>query len=116
MLGIDGIAGRSASGAQGWAQIARCALDGGGEGAVALGWSARPALVAWEGGPVSGLVVPAADGIRLHADPPVAGLAPLARPDPADLPDNHLAYAGQWFLFAASALMIYWLALRRRRR
>ena len=43
-----------------------------------------------------------------------AGLEPLARPDPADLPNNHLAYAGQWFFFALTALAIYWLALKRR--
>ncbi|HBM05474.1 MAG TPA: threonine synthase, partial [Erythrobacter sp.] len=44
----------------------------------------------------------------------VAGLAPLAPPDPRDLPNNHLAYAGQWFFFALTALIIYILALRRR--
>jgi surfeit locus 1 family protein len=45
---------------------------------------------------------------------PVAELAPLAPPDPADIPNNHLAYAGQWFFFALTALVIYVLALRRR--
>jgi surfeit locus 1 family protein len=50
------------------------------------------------------------------ADPPVGGLAANAAPDPADLPNNHLAYAGQWFFFALTALVIYVLALRRRRR
>ncbi len=38
----------------------------------------------------------------------------MAPPDPNDLPNNHLAYAGQWFFFALTALVIYWLALRRR--
>jgi cytochrome oxidase assembly protein ShyY1 len=35
-------------------------------------------------------------------------------PSAADTPNNHLAYAGQWFLFAAAALIIYILAVRRR--
>ena len=39
----------------------------------------------------------------------------MARPDPSDLPNNHLAYAGQWFFFAITAFIIYVLALRRRR-
>tara|TARA_B100000749_G_scaffold250516_1_gene215647 strand:+ start:41 stop:217 length:177 start_codon:yes stop_codon:yes gene_type:complete len=42
------------------------------------------------------------------------GLKPLAPPSVADLPNNHLAYAVQWFLFAAVAVVIYILALRRR--
>jgi len=113
---IDGIAGRSAEGRAGLAQVAICELDGEGEGAVALGWSATPDLVQWEGGEVSGIIGPAGDSIRLIADPPIANLEPLAKPDPADLPDNHLAYAGQWFFFALTALVIYVLALRRRSR
>ncbi|HNJ47416.1 MAG TPA: SURF1 family protein, partial [Novosphingobium sp.] len=31
-----------------------------------------------------------------------------------DIPNNHLSYAVQWFLFAATALVIYGLALRKR--
>jgi len=114
VLRIDGIAGRSAEGRAGLAQVATCELDGEGEGAVALGWSATPDLAQWDGGVISGIIGPAGDGIRLIADPPVAGIVPLASPDPADLPDNHLAYAGQWFFFALTALVIYVLALRRR--
>ena len=52
--------------------------------------------------------------VRLVADPPVAGLAANARPDPQDIPNNHFSYAVQWFLFAATALVIYGLALRKR--
>ncbi|HSM52948.1 MAG TPA: SURF1 family protein, partial [Erythrobacter sp.] len=26
----------------------------------------------------------------------------------------HLAYAGQWFFFALTALVIYWIAIRKR--
>jgi surfeit locus 1 family protein len=32
-----------------------------------------------------------------------------------NIPNNSFAYAIQWFLFAATALVIYALALRRRR-
>jgi surfeit locus 1 family protein len=43
-----------------------------------------------------------------------AKLQPNARPDPNDIPNNHLSYAVQWFLFALTALVIYGLALRKR--
>ena len=49
-----------------------------------------------------------------NAAPPQAGLEQLAAPDPNDLPNNHLMYAGQWFFFALTALVIYVLALRKR--
>ena len=52
---------------------------------------------------------------ELVADPPVAGLQANAPPDPRDLPNNHMAYAFQWFFFAITALVIYGLALRRLR-
>jgi cytochrome oxidase assembly protein ShyY1 len=44
--------------------------------------------------------------------------APLAASAPAsieDVPNNHRAYAAQWFFFAFVAVLIYALALRRRR-
>jgi len=44
------------------------------------------------------------------------GLSPSAPPSIEDVPNNHLAYAVQWFLFAGIAGIIYWLALKRRRR
>jgi cytochrome oxidase assembly protein ShyY1 len=43
------------------------------------------------------------------------GLSPSRAPDPSSVPDNHLAYAVQWFAFAAMAIVIYAFALRRRR-
>lgn len=111
VLGIRSGAGTSAQGQRGWAHIARCDLDGGGEAEVALGWSQQPMQPRWSGGDVSGIIRP---GGVLQLARPVAGLEPLATPDPNDLPNNHLAYAGQWFFFALTALIIYWLALRRR--
>ena len=44
----------------------------------------------------------------------MAGLAPNARPDPGEIPNNHWSYAIQWFLFALVALVIYGIALRKR--
>lgn len=112
--GASAIAGRSASGESGWAHVVTCRIDGGGEAQVALGWSKESADVAWSGGEVSGLVAPATEGARLIAVPPQAGLEQLAAPDPAEVPNNHLSYAVQWFFFAATAVMIYALALRKR--
>ncbi|MFC0205553.1 SURF1 family protein [Novosphingobium soli] len=108
----SGIAGRNAAGQPGIAQTARCALAGGGTALVVLGWSLDPlAKVDWRGGPVTGVIAP---GPRLVADPPLAGLEANALPDPAEIPNNHLSYAIQWFLFAATAVVVYVLALRRR--
>jgi surfeit locus 1 family protein len=107
----------SAAGQGGVAQIARCALPGGAEAEVALGWSRPTEGFAWSGGEVRGVIGPGGEfGGLLYAAQQPAGLQPLATPDPADLPNNHLAYAGQWFFFALTALVIYVLALRRRNR
>lgn len=109
---MDQVAGTAASGARGWAHRATCTLPGGdGAALVDLGWSVAPEPAGWTGGVVTGTIAP---GPRLVAHPPLAGLEPLARPDPRDLPNNHLSYAVQWFLFALTALVIYGIALRRR--
>ncbi|MES2300627.1 MAG: SURF1 family cytochrome oxidase biogenesis protein, partial [Pseudomonadota bacterium] len=69
----------------------------------------------WRGGWVSGIIAPMGKAaVRVVADPPLAGLQANARPDPKDLPNNHWSYAIQWFLFAAVALIIYAIALRKR--
>ncbi len=108
--------GRNFEGRQGLAQMVRCTRDGGGEVEIALGWSLAPTPADWSGGEVFGFVAPAGRGVKLVAAPPVAGLEPLAHPDPRALPNNHIAYAWQWFFFAATALVIYLIALRRRQR
>lgn len=105
------VAGRSLEGASGVAHRAECVLADGQEVTVDLGFSRDPAPVDWSGGEVQGIIAP---GGRVVASVPLAGLSPLAAPDPADVPNNHLAYAGQWFFFALTALVIYILALRRR--
>ncbi|WP_435418131.1 SURF1 family protein [Parerythrobacter aurantius] len=116
VIGRETTAARNASGQSGYAQIARCQTERG-PADVKLGWSRDFAAIAWQGGEVRGLIVPGGkDGARVRLTQPAPGLEPLAQPDPADLPNNHLAYAGQWFFFALTALVIYVLALRRRQR
>jgi cytochrome oxidase assembly protein ShyY1 len=105
------MAGSNTAGEPGLAHVVDCTLPDGGTARVVLGWSRDPANPDWRGGVVQGIVAP---GPRLVADPPLAGLAANARPDPANIPNNHLSYAVQWFLFAATALVIYVLALRKR--
>ncbi len=79
-----------------------------------IGWARAPTQPEWAGGAVAGILSTAGNNYEVIASEPEAGLVPLAKPDPADLPNNHLAYAGQWFFFALTALGIYFLALRRR--
>ena len=111
----DATAGRNLAGVTGWAQTARCALDGGGEATVALGWTQSTAILPWQGGEIGGIVALGESGrVRLIASPPPAGMQQLAAPNPKDIPNNHLAYAIQWFLFAGVAAGIYGIALRKR--
>lgn len=108
------MAGRNTADESGMAQTADCVLPGGGKALVVLGWSQQPnAAPEWPGGEVHGTIAP---GPRLIADPPLAGLQPNAKPDPSEIPNNHFAYAVQWFFFAATALAIYGLALWKRQR
>ncbi len=104
-------AGTAATGAKGFAHVASCAGEGMDQVEVVIGWSRDPAVPAFDGGELVGMVD--ASG-KIVADPPLAGLDSIARPDPNDLPNNHLAYAGQWFFFALTALIIYGFALRSR--
>lgn len=113
VVGRSAISGRSKSGQAGWTQLAQCKTAYG-VAEVALGWSRDPAPAPWAGGDVGGLIAPAGKGVRLIADPPLAGLGALARPDPRDMPNNHFAYAMQWFFFAATALIIFVLAARKK--
>ena len=114
--GIDAVSGRSAQGQSGWAHIARCSLAQGGVADIGIGWARHPESPQWSGGEVGGFIGPYQRGIKLVASPAQAGLEQLAPPDPSELPNNHLAYAVQWFIFAATALVIYVLALTRKQR
>lgn len=133
-LRIDIDAGRArGDGASGWRNIAVCSpTTGQAQLLVDIGVSEGPEGVGqWRGGPVSGVLVtePQRHGVlaRLFSDlPPLRpmivaseaapGLSPSLPPDPADLPDDHISYAIQWFIFALAATVIYLLALRQRLR
>ena len=126
------VAGRNAEGRSGWAHVVLCIHRSGADATmvpVVLGWSFGLAPVRWAGGALAGVAVPGPKaGVVLPpgsagprkadwhivAEPPLAGLVANARPDPRDIPNNHWSYAIQWFAFAATALIIYILALRRR--
>lgn len=128
------VAGKlTGAGSAGFRYIVEC-RTGGAEGPgmlVQLGTTRDPmAKPEWPGGAVSGYVSHAPDGrsmfaslfdrtpkrLMLVADTPAPGLAPNAAPDLSSVPNNHLAYGVQWFLFAAVASVIYVLALRWRGR
>ncbi len=108
--------GRSGDDAPGLVHVATCRLDDAGNNAqFVAGWSKAPLTPDWVGGKVSGIIAP--DGgaiIRLVTAKGVGALSDVAAPSPEDLPNNHLAYAVQWFLFAAIATIIYLLAVRGR--
>lgn len=111
--------GRSATGQSGWAHIATCRTGGSeGPGAqVVAGWSTKPDDPDWQGGNVEGIIAPDTQHvIRLVASEPVAGLQKSQMPSTEDIPNNHMAYAVQWFLFAGIALIIFVIAFRGRRK
>ncbi|MBW4331076.1 SURF1 family protein [Stakelama sp. CBK3Z-3] len=118
------------AGKAGYRVIAHCRTGAEGPGMlVQLGTTRDPAFdPEWRGGMVRGFIShapthqsligeifsPAPQPLLLVADTPAEGLAPNGAPDLSAVPNNHLSYAVQWFLFAAIALVIYALALRRR--
>ena len=125
------VVGRTVEGATGYRFIAACRTGAEGPGAlVDMGVKPEPAPnPAWKGGAVQGIITLSPDQPSLFdrltgraapvpamlvASDPAPGLSRSAPPDPRDLPNNHLAYAVQWWIFAAAAALIYWLALRRR--
>lgn len=114
------------AGGAGYRVIVRCAAGF----PVQLGTTRDPkARVAWRGGKIDGYISHAPDSralittlfdhrpqeMMLVATTPPAGLAANRPPDLSAIPNSHLAYAGQWFVFAAIASVIYVLALRRRK-
>lgn len=123
--------GRDQAGAMGFRQIAHCATGAEGPGfMVQIGIASDPATrPQWKGGEVSGFITHAPDPrplivvalskappppLMLVTDKPGAGLKANAGPDLSAIPNNHFAYAVQWFLFALIAVVIYVLALRKR--
>lgn len=111
----NSISGRNANDQAGYVHVVLCGIGGNRTAYVQAGWTQGPQHPEWKGGKVSGLIAPYMGGAaRLIADPPAPGFEPSAKPDPNDIPNNHLAYAVQWFFFALVALVIYGLALRKR--
>lgn len=114
--------GRSRAGQSGYVALVPCrpGADGlAGRLLVNAGWAALPqrdrrlSLT----GTVAGALGSDEEGqpLILTAATPAAPLAASAPANIDDLPNNHLMYAGQWLFFAALAVLIYVLALRRRR-
>jgi hypothetical protein len=116
-VGHRAIAGENRGGEAGYAHIVLCSTGAEGPGrAVEVGWSKDPnAKFSWPGGPVSGMIGPdKQQRIRLVAASAPPGLEPSALPSLDSIPNNHRFYAVQWFAFAAIALIIFVLALRKR--
>ena len=119
VTGFRTAAGQNLRGEPGYLVIADCRTGAEGPGmAVELGWTKDPnAGRDYRGGLVSGMIAPDRQNrMRLVAATAGPGLEPAAPPSPDTIPNNHLSYAVQWFLFAGIALVIYVLALRWRRR
>ncbi len=117
VTGFRTAAGRNRAGESGFLVIADCRVGAEGPGmAVELGWTKNPALGRdYKGGMVRGVIAPdSVSRMRLVSSEPGPGLAASALPSPDSIPNNHLSYAIQWFLFAAFAGLIYVLALKRR--
>jgi surfeit locus 1 family protein len=109
-------AGQNRKGETGFLHIAQCGSGAEGPGiAVEMGWSKDPnAGAGWKGGEVRGIIAPdRMSRMRLVSSTGLAGLEASAPPSPATIPNNHLFYAVQWFLFAAIAALIYVLALKK---
>ena len=118
-IGKRAIAGENRAGEPGYVHIVDCATGAEGPGmSVEVGWSKNPnAKVNWSGGPVSGVIAPDRRmGMRLVAAGAPPGLETSAPPSLKSIPNNHRSYAVQWFSFAAIALIIYGLAVRKRMR
>lgn len=107
------VAGRNANDQAGYVQVVACALANGSQADVQLGWAGGPTAVEWDGGEVVGSIEPLRTGFaKLIAAPPIDGLAPSAPPKKREI--DHMAYAGQWFFFALTALVVYFLAIRKK--
>ena len=113
--------GASREGLGGWNYLVPCRPGASGLAGriwVNAGWSRTPdesrrlsldGIVAGTLGMVEG-----GEPITLTSARPLAPLAPGVAPRIEDVPNNHRAYVFQWLFFAAAALVIYVLALRRR--
>lgn len=124
-LAIAWEGGQSAAGRPGYVARVTCpAVAGQPAFAADLGWSDRPdwgahlSLDARLEGLLRDFGATRTPRFRLVAAAPPAGsgLAPAMPPTAADIPDNHRAYAIQWFGFAAILAAVYAAFVRRWRR
>lgn len=113
--------GRSAEGQGGYHYFLPCrpgAAGWAGRLEINAGWSALPerGLSLALPSPVAGRLgtVRPEGPILLTSATAIGPLSRSAAPSIETIPNNHLAYAFQWFFFAGVALVIYLLALRRR--
>lgn len=123
--------GADAAGRTGFRNFAGCRLNDGRTIMADIGWSAinapKPAMAGSRIEAVGRLIPDTALAGRIFGDratsvipllivldQPAAGLEPSVAPPIEQIPNNHRAYAAQWFLFALTASVIYILALRRR--
>jgi cytochrome oxidase assembly protein ShyY1 len=116
-------AGRNLKGATGYSYFIPCrpgAAGLAGRLQINAGWSQAPDsnLKLTATGPIAGVIgtVEGDEPVILTAAEAIGPLQPSAPPKVEDIPNNHLAYAFQWFFFAAVAAIIFVIALRARRR
>lgn len=120
-IGKRAFAGENRAGETGYVFVIDCTTGAEGPGmSVEVGWSKDPnAKVNWNGGPVSGIIVPdRRSRMRLVAATAPPWLEASKIPDvstaSAVTPAGHRGYAATWFALALVALTIYALALRKR--
>jgi len=116
-------AGRNLRGTTGYSYFIPCrpgAPGLAGRVEINAGWAQAPdgSLRLAVAGPIAGRVgtVEPEGSVILTADAPLGPLEASAPPSIDEIPNNHLMYAFQWFFFAATAALIYALALRGRKR
>ncbi|MFC4291462.1 SURF1 family protein [Sphingorhabdus arenilitoris] len=125
------ISGSDAKGKAGYQYLADCQTGAEGPGALILaGVSDRPETkVNWTGGPVTGIITREPDHRTLIAKlfgPDIilrpmlvsgqglGGLRAPKAPSIDSIPNDHLLYAIQWFIFAFAAAVIFIVAVRQK--
>ena len=134
VLGWEALGGKDTRGRNGWRQIATCLHAPTDTRFKAdMGVAAEPgAEPDWRGGPIRGRAILAPDdrsigelvsraerqsSLMIVSDEAAGDLVPSAQPQPMSAEENSSwAYAGQWFFFALTALVIYGFAVRSRLR
>jgi surfeit locus 1 family protein len=127
VLPYDLKGGSSLSGVSGYLVLVSCRPNRKPPDIVAVaGWTQRPDAAAVElvvDTVFRGTIIerpygdaPTRPQFMLIPDTAVPPLERSRMPTPADLPDNHLSYAGQWFGLAGVLIIIYGLWLRGRLR